>query len=295
MNFDDFVNWSAENIRDFLPQSYCDARVIVNKVEKLGHSYTGMCVMPEGENIAATVDLDMFYREHLAGAGSRELLEKMAGMVQYKHPEADFEWIADYGKVRDRLFIRVCGIMENRELLLYVPHKNLADLSITYHILMDVHDGCIGSAMITDDMLESYNISEEQLHSDALKSSSRILPAKVLPLADILGEERLPGWNLLAVTNENRINGASALFYPDIMEMVAGIVGGSYYVLPSSVHEMLVLRDDGEQDVGRLEDIVRHINRMDVVPRDDFLSDTVYYYDAAKHAFGLAREMQRCN
>ena len=79
------------------------------------------------------------------------------------------------------------------------------------------------------------------------------------------------------------------LLYPGMMEMIADAAGGSYYVLPSSVDELIIVPDEGNLSLRRLKTTVRSINRS-IVEEKDFLSDNVYYYDAGAGSFGFAPE-----
>ena len=292
LSFDEFQGWAKEIIRDFMPRSYGDAEVIVRKVEKLGGSYTGMCVMPKGANVAPTLNLELFYEEYKKGAGGVALIEKMAEVAKLRHPSLDVDALFDYEKVRGKLFVRLCGISGREEMLEKMPHLCMEDLALTCHIFTDGYDGGFGSMPVNNDMLASYGITKEQLFSDAFESSARLFPAELHGLLSLLPEAVAAAGTeddngALVLTNVRKACGAAALFYPGIMEMAAARLGGSYYILPSSVNELILLPDDGERDVQELEDTVRSVNRLVVGP-SEFLSDHVYYYDAKAESFSLA-------
>ena len=84
------------------------------------------------------------------------------------------------------------------------------------------------------------------------------------------------------VTCENEY-GASALFYPEFLEQVAKRFRGKFFILPSSIHELILVPDYGE-DVKGLKEIVSDVNdNSDAVTEEDFLSNSVYHYDAKLH------------
>ncbi|MBR6173140.1 MAG: hypothetical protein IKQ49_08255 [Eubacterium sp.] len=72
-----------------------------------------------------------------------------------------------------------------------------------------------------------------------------------------------------------------------MLTMIAQQMGTDFFVLPSSVHEVLILPDDGSQDLESLQFMVREINRTEVAP-EDRLSDFVYHYDAQDHVLERA-------
>lgn len=93
---------------------------------------------------------------------------------------------------------------------------------------------------------------------------------------------------MYVLSNKEHLNGAATLFYPGTMQLVASEFGGSYYILPSSIHEVILIPDDGDMDVEFLLSMVVSVNKDGVLPEDK-LTDSVYYYDAEKNEFS------RCN
>ena len=91
----------------------------------------------------------------------------------------------------------------------------------------------------------------------------------------------------MILTNEQALFGAGSLFYPGLLDDIASQVGGNFFVLPSSVHETIILSDDGMTDRKALESMVQEINEMVVAPEDK-LSDYVYHYDAKDHVLEKA-------
>lgn len=96
---------------------------------------------------------------------------------------------------------------------------------------------------------------------------------------------------MYVVSNTETLNGASAVFYPEFMDQAAKELGGNYFILPSSVHEMLFLPDDGNMKSAELKEMVTSIN-ADVVSPADRLTDSVYHYDAAEKVFELGENWE---
>ena len=69
------------------------------------------------------------------------------------------------------------------------------------------------------------------------------------------------------------------------------VSGGDFYVLPSSIHEVLFIADDGSMELSHLEEMVRSINEAEVAPADR-LSDNVFHYDSEEHIFENARTFE---
>lgn len=301
MTFNEFKAWAAEEIKNWLPEEYATADIEVRQVDKLDKSYTGMTVRPEGQAAAPTVNLDQFYQDYKDGMDTDSMMYRMSELIEANSPQMDVRKIMDYEQAKENLFIRVNNAENNQDLLDTVPHTKVEDLVITYHIRMEVPGVGMGSTMVTNGMMEQYGITQEQLHADAIKSSPEVLPAKLdsmqnimaalMPSAfdheDALFDEPAPGGTMMVLTNTAQINGASALFYPGMMDRAAEQFQGDFFVLPSSTHEVIMIPADGTADFRDLEQMVQDINRTQVA-KDEQLSDHVYHYDAKERIFERA-------
>ena len=92
-----------------------------------------------------------------------------------------------------------------------------------------------------------------------------------------------PDMPLYVLTNRDSFFGASCILYPGLMKKIGKMLGGDYYILPSSVHETILLKTGGEADPEYLRCLVREVNRL-YVTSDEFLSDEVYMYRQERDA-----------
>ena len=187
-----------------------------------------------------------------------------------------------YDDIKSGLFIRINGINLKPERLEQVPYTKVQDLYMTYHVFLGYESGNFISACITNEMLAAYGITKRQLHSDALANSKNIFLANIISLEKLLPipkEMMMTNVsNIFVVTNTQTVNGASVLFYNDMMETIANIVGGSFYAIPSSIHEFLVFAKNNTMTPEELEAIIQEVNSTCVDP-DEQLSDHLYEYD----------------
>ena len=94
---------------------------------------------------------------------------------------------------------------------------------------------------------------------------------------------------MYVLTNQSKTNGAGVLVQDGVLEKVGGMIGSDFYVLPSSIHEVLIVPDNGNMRLAELEDMVREVNATQVAP-EDLLSDKVQYYDLETKTLGLKQE-----
>lgn len=197
----------------------------------------------------------------------------------------------DFGYVSNRLFVKVTPKNGNEYLLTQVCHREISDLVLVPNAFICKEEtGEIISAPVTYEMLEKYNIEENVFIDLALLNSECIFPAVIenidVLLKNIMGvpASETDASTSIVVTNEDNAFGASALFYPGMMEELARRHKGNYFILPSSIHEMITVSDDGEITYEELREMVTDINHTQVAPKER-LTDEVYYYDDAKREF----------
>ena len=300
MNFQEFVDKVKESIRDALPESFRDAQVSVEPFRKLNTSYLGLQVKKEGQTVVPNINLDAHFREYQeTGKPFADVLTAIAEQVQLA-PPMETEWLKDYSQVKEKLFIRVSDAKENEAFLRMAPHKEVDGLAISYHIAFEGLHGVEASTPVTYKMMEMFGVTEEQLHADALESTQRLYPVQYTSMAEVMNKmmgidadmdpDMMPateGPQLMVLTNMQGIHGAATLFYPGQLEAIAQQMGSDFFVLPSSVHETLILPDDGTAEPDSLQFMVREINQSTVAP-EDRLSDFVYHYDSKDHVLEKA-------
>ena len=299
MSYEEFKAWAADEIRAWLPPEYADADVSIHRMEKLGLAYDGMTVVRSGQRAAAAVNLTAFYDMYQEGKTTGDIIHEMADVAVMQAPQMEYSVFSDYEAAKDHLFIRVANKEANADVLAGMPHKEVEDLAITYHVLVNHDQNGIASAPVTDDLLRHYGVTAEQLHEDAIANSQRMLPAQLDSMqnmlfgmmtpeaSDTLRDEPYPGSTMLVLTNNVQLNGAAALFYPGVMDQAAERLGGDFIVLPSSTHEVIMIPADDMTDFRSLEQMVKDINRSQVAP-EERLSDHVYHYDAQERLFERA-------
>ena len=200
----------------------------------------------------------------------------------------------DYGQIKSSLFVDVVGTKRNQEMLSDAPHTDFEDLSMVYRIRVPVGEDSFRSVLVTNSMMEKFGVDKEQLHQDALENAQQIRPAAVRSMGSVLGMLGAPPGgdsSLLVLTTEDMFKGAAALFYPDMMQSCSRMLKQDYFILPSSVHEVLLLPDNGEMRAAELQQMVSEINRTVVDPSEQ-LTDSVYHYDAGERIFELGSKYE---
>lgn len=165
---------------------------------------------------------------------------------------------------------KYCHVLET------VPHRDVLDLSVIYRSVTETPDGGICSIIVNNSMLKKLNLTKEELHELALFNTMENYPLKLEPIES----------HFYVLSNEMRVFGAIGMFITDEISNLAEMYERSMFILPSSVHEVFVIPDFG-QEKEYLESVVRDAND-NVVKGKDILSDNVYYYDVNEKRITIA-------
>ncbi len=300
MDFKQFQTQVVEEMRERFP----DLDIRLQEVNKLqGKSYIGMSVRPESSNISATLNLEGFFARSNDGHSMNavmDMIEQNVTKAISALPQYDTRTLMNYEQMKDKLTLQMIPVAGNEDRLSEIPHKNVEDMALVYRFELESNEQGTSSILVTDNMLQSYNITPDQLHEDAMEAAVQNRPATLRNMNDVIREmmgdaagmfipdEPSPMW---VASVEGNQNGACVIQYPDFLEQAAETLGGDFYVLPSSIHEVLFIADDGSLDRSNLEAMVRSVNETEVAPADR-LSDNVYHYDSDAHIFENARTFE---
>lgn len=233
----------------------------------------------EGRAMSPAVALSGLFEKYLRGSSVEELAEAVVRTAMEGLPDQDPDpgFLADFKKVRKRLGMRLVNAGRNRDILETIPWIPLEDLAVTFYVLMPGPASGGGMVQVRDREAENWQVSAGDLYREALKNCPVILPPVCRKLSDFLGyqlEEEEDAMRML--TNERQWYGAAAMLYPGFLASEAGRLGDDLYILPSSVHEVMLL-PASDEDPAALAGIVSLANRSDVA-EEEFLSDSVYLY-----------------
>ena len=200
--------------------------------------------------------------------------------------------IEDYECVKQNIVLRLVNTGRCRNMLKESPHMDIMDLSLLCYIDLGFSsEGWTQAVRIRNHHLDLWGITRSRLFEDALENTPRYLPPVFAPLDEVLtgvmenyrgdlsenGHPRPEGLPLIFVlTNRRKKYGACALFFPDLLEHIRAMIG-PFYVLPSSIHEVILVRDKDFVDSDTLRDIVLSVNAEPEMA-DEYLSDNLYYY-----------------
>ena len=306
MNYEDFKEKFEEAVKDKLNDEGLEANLSFHEVKKLNESYEALTVTPEGESIGVNIPVERFFNAYEDGMDFSETIDKAVDIINQginERPDIDIDSLSDYSKMKGKLAIEVVSAEANKEMLESVPHKDLEDMAIVYRFVLSSGDDWRQSVVVTNQMLENFGITAEQLHADAMEIAPQLKPVEIKGMSEVLAElmgveeAEMMGIGPVAPEDEqmyvasvpDKVHGAGVLAYEEFMDKAAERAGGDFYILPSSIHEVLIVPDNGQMDFKSLEDMVKEVNATQVAPQDK-LTDSVYHYDSKDKIFELGEK-----
>lgn len=291
MNFEEFCKEMMGTITERAEEG---ATVKLHEVPKNnGIILHGLSLAGKTENISATVYLDPLYQEYLDGVSLSKIADRIEETFARNRVKAatDLSFFTSFEKAKDKILFKLINFEKNREMLADMPYKKMYDLALVFYCLVnEVIEG--GVIMIHNKHTELWGVGAEELFEIAVQNTPSKCPPILFSLENAVTSgmqseddktdlpDTIEGMQVLS--NREKVFGACTIFYPGMLRKISEIMGSGFYILPSSVHELILMPDtddtcDGEVSKS-LKNIVRDVNST-TLDEEDILSDSVYYYD----------------
>ena len=300
MKYDAFRERILEEIKVLLPDDVEDV-ISIPVTKNNGVVYDGITIR-DGSNISPTIYLEPYFYQYLDGRSLDGIVSDIVKSYSDYRCEHDFDVkkILDWDYVKSHVVRRVVNYEQNREMLGHAPHIQVEDLAIVYQIVVSdmMDDQGYATIAVKDDFFNVWNVSLEELDETSKLNTRKILPPRLESMAAVYSEATgvelpfLEEMNLYILTNELKLNGAVHVLDVEVMKNVEEQLEGSiYYVIPSSIHEVLLIPYDGEYDAVYLETVINEVNANELSDVD-VLSNRAYIIDATEGKFMFASKYE---
>jgi len=289
-DYDSFVRDFCELVEQMMGNEYSTRiyKVIANNSAESD----SLVLFKSGSSFAPGIFLYPYYKEYLKGADICQLAAKVCDKYRSRETAQKEEaFTYDFENIKDRIVYRLINYNRNRKLLEAVPHIKYMDLAVTYHCLFYRDDSGISAIRITNDHLNLWKCSVKELHPLAAKNTLREFPPVISCMNDIIqkmfdrenGEDDGCSSQMYVLSNSIGVYGAACLLYKNLLRDFSAKHQADVFVLPSSIHELILIPDRGNVDRDELVKMVKSINRTHLA-YDEVLSDRVYYYSRGYNA-----------
>lgn len=298
MEYLDFLECIRDLVEKVCPK---EDSVVLRKVTK-NNSFNLDCIMilkPDAV-VTPTIYLNGYFNDFLEGKS----LEKIADEIVASDDEArnkfgfNVEDFTDFDIMKSRIACKLVNRERNLAMLNEVPHKDYLDFAVVYYFYIEnTGTGC-ATSIVNKSFLDRWNIDEDMLHEIAMENTPVIMKPVIKSMVEILGEligsegysdeQREDMYNdienlktsapeMFVLTNKTGIFGAAGILNEKLL-CDFGKTYGNFFILPSSIHELIFVPDDKLINGKELEKMVKDVN-ITRVNYDEYLSDYVYYYD----------------
>lgn len=291
MIFMSFEQFCEEVCKKIVEAREGEGEIVVKDVIKNnGICQKALLFTKKGSCVSPTIYLNEYYEEYRRGNEMEGILAEILQIYRSasKSHQVDMDFFLSFDKVKDRICCKLIHLEKNEELLKNTPYVPYLDLAVVFYYAMENKILGNGSILIKENHCRSWQVTTEELFALAKENTKRLFPTEILSMRGML--EELVGQNdiikaildsehihMLVLTNKKRQFGAANILYTNKIKLLSDKLQRNLFILPSSVHEVIMIPDCGEKP-GELQKMVSEVNAVQVAP-EEFLSDSVYYYD----------------
>lgn len=287
MSYPEFQEEILSVLKDMITE---DIDVQPVQVEKLNSCIRhGISFTKRGEMFSPTIYLEPFYRNYQNGESVAYLAEELFRCYKEETgqiPECIYR-LDSYETARPNIFAKLIHIDENRNLLKDTPHEVFLDFAIVAYFEVNEAQIFKGSVLLKEHHLECWNVSKEELLSNAIRHTRQEKGVWFMSMSEVLEEllfeqdEELikrAQEGMFVLTNKEKYLGAFLAYFPDILYDISTKLKEDFYMLPASVHEWVIVPVSRVEDEQFLITMVKDINDHEVL-KEEVLSYNVYYYN----------------
>lgn len=300
MKYFEFIDEMAKKVKLCFDK---DVSVEIHKVIKNNSmEYDSLTIIEPGRNVTPNFYLQNMYRRYVDGIGIDSLVAEIVQAYETgKDNEKYGELSLEYDDCQDKIVMRLISFEKNRKMLEDMPYIPFLDMAVVFYFLVDNDEKGIASIRITNRVMTNWGTDIKKLYTLASSNSKRIFEEKIMPISTML-----EGYNVnlkemglgnidcaqgeiyepYIVTNNVGINGATVILYPDMLKEIAAKIGGDFYMLPSSIHEVIVISTGADISEKELKGMVEEVNQNYLLP-DEYLSDNIYKYSLAYNSLEM--------
>lgn len=275
-------------IRNALSKKLGDGYSIsIRQVLKTNQKLDGLTILQEGNIISPAIYLDPFYQDLENGASIndvvKDILQIYSSTKMYPN-HFDVTSIQNFGYVKGRLFVKLVNRHLNQELLQDVPHSLfLDDFAVTVRCMVTIRTEENASFLVHNSHLGMWHIGQEELLALAVQNTRELLGIDLRNMGDFMKEffpdpvmEKTVDTPLWIMTNRKKLYGAATVLFDDALKDFAD-THGDFYVIFSSVHEILLLPTPDSSSMDDITKINQDVNAVQV-QEDEILGTKAYYY-----------------
>jgi hypothetical protein len=304
MKYQDFCEIMKATVQSLLGDDYNVRLVQTDRLN--GLTLMSLVILKKEENIAPNIYLEPFYSEFQVNSQIDIIANKIITKYLLTGQETGLAGLpfTDYNAINNRLFCKLINYDRNHSILNNAPHIKFMDLAVVFCILVKNDSSGYASVTVKNELMDLWAVTVEELYEKALENTPVLFESTVQPMEDVIrgilgAEDQLieednsmdefisdvlsdqyascSNSSMFVAGNKNGLGGASWLLQRNELQALSHKLGSSLYILPSSVHELIVVPCSDRISKNALLSMVQEVNSTQVAP-EEFLSNNVYLY-----------------
>lgn len=268
----------------------------------------GLQISKDESGISPTIYMENYFEEFEKGWCVEDIIEDILNCYMYasKEKPIDIELFDDFEKVKDRIVYRLINMEKNKEMLLTTPHIKFLDLAVVFYYLSDSESPSRYTILINETYVKLWKKTKEELFEYAVMNTPYLLKVSLRGMESVIHEmfseegtgideykeesmikETKKDEIMYVLSNAYGVYGAACVLYHQVLDKFANLVACDFYILPSSVHEVILIPKNETVQKERLKQMVKEVNETEVA-MEDILSNNVYLYSQKSHNFSIA-------
>lgn len=299
MYYSEFITAIQEKISESFPQ---DVNINLERIPKNnGVIEDALIIRLPGQNIVPTIYLAPFYDDYIQGQSLDSITSSIYDFYYKNLPSdiCDIKDLIEFEKNKSNICFSLINYNSNMDRLRDLIYVRKLDLAMIFHVDVSI-EGIMGSFTLTKDYLRLWSTTPDELADIAIKNSPVLKPACLLSMTSILNRmnHNLPTLNVAdlgiedndlfyVLTNQNMYRGAACMFYPDELKKFSKKIDDDIYIVPSSIHEVIVLPSTVIEDTCEIKRIIEIVNHTEL-DTIDILSGNLYFYSRCDDEISIA-------
>lgn len=310
-NYNEFINKITDRVKEMMGEEFSVriCKVIKNNSLELD----SLVILKKGKNFAPNIYLLPYFEAFMRGESVNNLAKKICDIIKNNMISAVNEKFSySYEDIKQFIIYRLVSFEKNKKLLDKIPYIKFLDMAITFHCLVREDEDGIGTIRITNEHMQMWEVSQQDIYVLAVNNTEKLFPQSIRNMNEVImgmlqeecscsideefsdklannfisNQNAANDHRMYILSNQKGINGATCLLYENVLHKFAEQIQSDFFILPSSIHEVILVPYDKTLAKEILIDMVREVNQTQVA-RDEVLSDTVYFYSRKNNAIML--------
>ena len=286
LKYNEFKNEMIKRIKDYVPKEYKAYDVEVTKVNKINETLDALCLINRSKkvNTSPVVYIDNMYSYYKSCTNMEMTLQKAADIITKGFNMVTDKYVYDKN-IKDNIVLVLINAEANKELLKTIPHIKFLDLAFVFRWIITRNEYGFSGSIINDSLAKNIELDTDELFELAKKNTRRLLPPKVVTLKNALRAmnapddllDNTPEYPVFVLSNIYCVEGAAYIAFDDILSEIKNKLNENFYILPSSINEVLIIPESFVTP-NFVKEMIRDVNST-VVTKIDKLSDNIYFYN----------------